>query len=216
MGLLLPRVFLSGGQEWLAARGRCRYASGRAARRGQGPDGPPSCCALPSYFVHRRPAGNASPQWLGVAEADVAAADGSAAAEHAHGDGVAAQDRADVQQAELARLGDAETSATVGQGFPAREQFGVLEFEVLHRHGRKSGHGASFGSDLPRTGRSASPASAGARVSGTRPTPRWRRARTRCTLFGTHIVRSPPYSTLYPGVGQGLRTATKAHRAGDG
>src|SRR5438034_3971054 len=56
-----------------------------------------------------------------------------------------------------ARASDAEASATAAQGFPAREQLGVLEFEVLHRHGRKSGHGASFGSDLPRPADRAGP-----------------------------------------------------------
>jgi hypothetical protein len=36
------------------------------------------------------------------------------------------------------------------EGFPAWEQLGVLELEVLHRHSSFGGHGVSFGDDLPR------------------------------------------------------------------
>src|ERR1700730_15065512 len=39
----------------------------------------------------------------------------------------------------------------VAERFPAGEQFGVLELEVLHRHGGFGGHGASF-SDGPPPG----------------------------------------------------------------
>src|SRR5215831_19283654 len=48
------------------------------------------------------------------------------------------------------------------------------------------------------------------RVSGTRPAPLWPRARVWCTFVDVHTVRLSPYSTLYPGVGQGLRIATNA------
>jgi hypothetical protein len=34
--------------------------------------------------------------------------------------------------------------AAATEGLPARQQFGVLEFEFLHRHGKCGGHRASF------------------------------------------------------------------------
>src|SRR4029077_20965861 len=81
----------------------------------------------------------------------VAAAGRGAAAEHADAaqDVVAAGDRADVDQAELASLGHAEARVAVPavQGFPGREQLGGLELELLHRH--VSGHGASLGRSPP-------------------------------------------------------------------
>ena len=43
-------------------------------------------------------------------------------------------------------------ASVVPAAFAAGEQFGVLELEVLHCHGRKSGHEPSFGSDLHSAG----------------------------------------------------------------
>src|SRR6185312_1667196 len=65
-------------------------------------------------------------------------------------DADAAQNLVAVEQPDVV---DAVPRAGVAaQSFPAREQFGLLELEVLHRHGRKSGHELSFGSDLPSAG----------------------------------------------------------------
>ena len=94
----------------------------------------------------------------------------------------------DVQQPGLGRvavphLGEAGAAtarmvlAGAAEGFPGREQLGVLELEVLHRHGRKSGHGASFGDDPPRPRARPGLARVPGRTGGLRdrPAPLWRR-----------------------------------------
>ena len=107
---------------------------------GWGPGGPPVLLCVP-------PTGHAQQAMrAGPVLPDVAGAQAEDVVEAAVGDG-------DVQQSGLggvavSHLGEAEAAGVAGvdaQGFPAREQLGVLQLEVLHRYGRCCRHGVSFG-----------------------------------------------------------------------